>query len=540
MKFIKDILNANKINYLTTDDGFILDNNKIISVFLLKQNSEYSNINIKKINKNYYHKYKNYNRLVFYEDEIKSKPDLVKSMILNLVNKNEFKIRASKLDYREFKPKEYKEFFNKNHIDGYTPSSFGMGLFKENELICGMIFRRPYRGGGWEISRFCSKSGYKVYGGASKILKRWEKGLLVTYSNNRFSNGDVYKSIGFEEISSSNDFSYYYTDFEKRIWRFKCRKINKPEVKKYTERKQAKMGLFSKHFNHSNPVYRIYDLGQRKWMFSKSTENDDRLVQIYKFTDPKNKIYIGISYDAEHRKYQHISDPNGALYKPIKKYGIENMKFEIIATAFGRTNAEYLEKKIISQYNSYRKGYNRTDGGEGCSGGKKLTAEIVSLMKKELKNTELSYRALGKKYGVAEVTIRRIASGKIWSHVEPKIKINKKKGVTQESSKLKIKEVKEIKKMLRDGYNRKNISNKFNVKLPTIDAIASGRNWAHVKVKDYKEKSNQKYTNKLNWDLVKKIRKEFKEGKKQIELSKKYNLSRNTIANVVKNRTWKE
>lgn len=519
-------------------DHILLGNTVLKELDIIKD-SEYSNKSVKKINKKFYEKFKNYNRLVFYSDELEKKTEIVKSMILGATRTFNKKYRASKLELKDFKPSNYKEFFNKNHIDGYTPSKFGKGLFLNNELICAMIFRRPITSNsiGWEIARFCTKLNTKVHGGASKLLKNWNEGLLMTYSNNRFSNGDVYKKIGFESIKSSNDQSYYYTDFKTRIFRTKCRKLKNPEYKKYTEREQAKLGLFKNKIGHSKPLYRIYDLGQKKWIFHKNKE-DNRKVYIYKLTSPKGKHYIGISYDPYHRFYQHTCDKYGSMYKVIQKYGKENIQKKIIYVAFGRQNALYMEQIFIDQYDTYKNGYNQSEGGEGNFGGKKLNEKIILSIKKDIKTLPLSYRELAKKYDVNEVTIRNIQKGNIWSHVGEKY-TPKKQSVKQISTKLTIEDVKNIKTMLSNNINRSEIANKFNVTVMTIDAIATGRNWSHVKVDNYTEKTNKKCANKMTREIVEKIRKEYNEGSKQIVLSKKYNISRTTVKNIITYKTWK-
>lgn len=538
MHLLEQIFKDNSINFIKTQDHYLV-NDTIVKILYLKENSEFIDKDAKKTNLNFYNKNKKANRLVFFEDELIHKPKIITSMILGSQKRFSKKYRASKLELKDFKPSDYSDFFNKNHIDGYTPSTFGKGLFDGRELICGMIFRRPFSkyGGGWEIARYCTKLNTKVHGGASKIIKNWEEGLLVTYSNNRFSNGNVYEVLGFEPLESSKDQSYYYTDFTKRVYRTQCKKINKPEYKKYTEREQATMGLFAKRFNHTKPVYRVYDLGQKKWIYNKNII-ESRKVSIYKFTDPKGKSYIGISYDAEHRFFQHICDKNGPLYNAIQKYGKDQMKFEIIYVAFGRQNAEYMEKKFIHQYNTYYGGYNRSLGGEGCNGGRKLDENKVKKLKQEFQTENYSFREFAEKYNVSETTIRGIEKGKIWYGVGGEAPKKKRKLKTKSSS-LTAEQVKEIKTLLADNISRKEICEKFNIKISTVDSISSGRNWSHVEVPGFKPTINKKFSNTLNREKAEQIREEYKNGKQQVYLSKKYGVSRTTIKNIITYKTWK-
>lgn len=88
---------------------------------------------------------------------------------------------------------------------------------------------------------------------------------------------------------------------------------------------------------------------------------------IYKITNViNNKCYIGCSKNIELRWKQHKRIPKRkvAIYNAMRKYGIENFKFEIIEVCSERELYEK-EKFWIKYYNSYNNGYNETTGGEG-------------------------------------------------------------------------------------------------------------------------------------------------------------------------------
>lgn len=219
-------------------------------------------------------KEKNINILVIFEDEWcdSTKKELIKSMIKYRLGIFKQKIRASKLKLKKLdKNKYFRDFFDKNHLDGHTQASFAYGLFLGEKMISCMSFRRSFSDKCWEIARFASDSNYKIHGNAGKMVKKFKNEYnqkLVTYSNNRLSLGKTYKALGFKEITKTTDPSYYYTDFKTRLWRFKCRRINDPAIIAHypTEKAQAEGGVFSKKFlGHSKPLYKIYDYGHRKW-----------------------------------------------------------------------------------------------------------------------------------------------------------------------------------------------------------------------------------------------------------------------------------
>ena len=99
---------------------------------------------------------------------------------------------------------------------------------------------------------------------------------------------------------------------------------------------------------------------------------------IYLVTFPNGKMYIGqTTKDLEHRKSRHKSEVNlGSKYSfhmAINKYGFENLKWEMIDTAFNQEELNDKERYYIRKYRTYTRyknsnGYNRTLGGEGVRG----------------------------------------------------------------------------------------------------------------------------------------------------------------------------
>jgi hypothetical protein len=64
----------------------------------------------------------------------------------------------------------------------------------------------------YELIRFCNKKYINVIGGASKLLKYFERNYkpksLISYANRRWSKGDLYHKLGFtlSNISNPNKF----------------------------------------------------------------------------------------------------------------------------------------------------------------------------------------------------------------------------------------------------------------------------------------------------------------------------------------------
>jgi hypothetical protein len=208
-----------------------------------------------------------------FADEWVDKKDLIKAMIRHRLGIfADTKLRASKLELRKLNEnKNYRDFFNKFHIDGHTNSKFAVGLFYNNELICCASFRNNGHLKFLEIARFATDYNYYIHGGLGRILKSLGDKTILSYSNNRIGNGEIYKSLGFKEITDKKvKPSYWYTDLKNKKFRTSFQRIRNPEIlSSYpTEEKQALAGLLSKPFNHNKKIYKIYDYSHKKWLNS--------------------------------------------------------------------------------------------------------------------------------------------------------------------------------------------------------------------------------------------------------------------------------
>lgn len=97
-----------------------------------------------------------------------------------------------------------------------------------------------------------------------------------------------------------------------------------------------------------------------------------RTYKIYKVTNEiNNKVYIGKTNDFNKRKKEHtlydIND-NSIFHRALKKYGLNNFKWEIIDYAKTLEEINEKEKYYIKKYNTFKpNGYNMTKGGDGGS-----------------------------------------------------------------------------------------------------------------------------------------------------------------------------
>ena len=205
--------------------------------------------------------------LAVFEDEWRTKRPLVEAMIRwRLGRFSGVRLNARDLELvRLDRNCDFEEFFDRNHLDGHALASFAYGLRHNGRLVCCASYRTNFNGE-LEIARLATDYDVAVRGGAGRVIAA-QSGDLITFSNNRLSDGAVYRRLGFEHVAD-NPPSYWYTDGVERIWRFRCRRRNDPEILAAfpTETLQARGGVFSREFfGDDRPLFKIYDYGHRKW-----------------------------------------------------------------------------------------------------------------------------------------------------------------------------------------------------------------------------------------------------------------------------------
>jgi hypothetical protein len=210
-----------------------------------------------------------------FEDEWIHKSEIVKSIINSRLKINTLKVYARNCEIREVDTKQSKLFLDNNHIQGKINSKVSLGLYYKDELISLMTFGpkrislgSKSKNNEWELLRFCNKINTSVIGAASKLfkffIKKYNPKKILSYSDNRYFNGNLYDKLGFDFVSNTVP-NYYYVIKNKKYHRYNFRKdklvkdgydINKTEKEIMLERK----------------IYRIYDCGNKKWLWEKKYE----------------------------------------------------------------------------------------------------------------------------------------------------------------------------------------------------------------------------------------------------------------------------
>lgn len=237
------------------------------------------------------------------------------------------------------------------------------------------------------------------------------------------------------------------------------------------------------------------------------------MIGIYKFTNQlNNKSYIGQSIDIEKRKREHLRNAynynlDNSFYQALRKYGIINFSFEILEEC---EKERLNEREIywIQYYDTYKKGYNMTPGGDFNPSN---VPEIVQkrtekLLNDEKINAKLSHK--GEDNGNAKLTkvdvieIRKAYAqgkqisevyplyqekisysgfqacwlGKSWKEVMPEV-FQQRKAENNGGSKTSRNEIYQLRLDYMNGLTNKELQNKYNKTYETVRRIIKMERW---------------------------------------------------------------
>lgn len=205
--------------------------------------------------------------LTIFEDEWKSKRDIVLSIIKSKI-KPDTKIQARKCELVELPVSIAKDFYNKHHLQGssrHIKAAFGLSY--KGELVgassIGLHHRFKDR---ITLDRFCFKLNTQVVGGAGRLWSACKKWMVdnafervITWSDNRWSNGSLYKKLGFtleEEIKPD----YSYVNLAKPYYRLSKQSQKKSNTNCPTNKTEREWAA-------ENGLARIWDCGKKRWAF---------------------------------------------------------------------------------------------------------------------------------------------------------------------------------------------------------------------------------------------------------------------------------
>lgn len=218
----------------------------------------------------HYNKFLQCNKLgvklfTIFEDEWLNHESKCKNIIKSALGVFDNRIYARNCKFVEVSKNEANNFLDSYHLLGSSVSiRYNFGLKFENELVGLISLGKHHRklSDINVISRVCFCHGIQVVGGMSKMLKGCvDSGFkgLITWSDNRWSSGNMYLKSGFKlEAELPPDYSYVYK--KTRISKQSQKKSNTGCPSETTEREWA--------LQHG--LARIWDCGKKRWVFNDS------------------------------------------------------------------------------------------------------------------------------------------------------------------------------------------------------------------------------------------------------------------------------
>ena len=284
--FIQNILTKNNIYHITNNRSIISP--KELDIYIpskqiaIECNGVYSHSSKYKPSSYHIQKYKacklqNIQLLNIWEDWIKTKPEIIESILLNKLGICNNTIYARKTIIKEIDSKICNQFLDVNHIQGRSVATIRLGLYYKDELVSIMTFSPPRVNMGgknhkqqWELVRFCNKLNTRVIGSASKLLKYFIKTYnpksIASFSMNDISDGNLYKLLGFETDENISQ-SYWYIE-PKTMKRYHRSSFTKHEIVKRGWKDKIDNSWTEKQAMVEQGYFCIYDTGQQKWILN--------------------------------------------------------------------------------------------------------------------------------------------------------------------------------------------------------------------------------------------------------------------------------
>lgn len=205
---------------------------------------------------------KNIRLITIFSDEWQSKKNTIKQYLTVVLGQQSNSVWARKCDFQLINHVDAKKFFDENHIlQAPQRISWAGGLILDGSLEAVMCFRQHLEGV-YELSRFATKT--HVVGGASRLLKNFIKTKspteIFSFSDNRFSQGDIYRKLGFEQTGIVPPMQSYVENYSARHHKLA---MNKRKILKSNPHLSDKLSEWQ--LLQSLGYDRIWDCGKIKW-----------------------------------------------------------------------------------------------------------------------------------------------------------------------------------------------------------------------------------------------------------------------------------
>ena len=207
----------------------------------------------------------------------KNNKDSWKAKILNRINLSAKRVYARKCEIVDLSTETANDFLKRHHIQQGCVSQYRYGLVYAGELVAVMTFSKSRCGIGthrstdtYELVRYATSMC--VVGGASKLLANFVKNhnalKVISYSDNQYSIGAMYKILGFRMERETKGGYWYYDPVSKVSYH----RYN------FTKHKLVEQGFdvnkSESEIMRDRGFLRIFDCGSRTWVYS-TPENDE-------------------------------------------------------------------------------------------------------------------------------------------------------------------------------------------------------------------------------------------------------------------------
>jgi hypothetical protein len=206
--------------------------------------------------------------ITIYSDEWNNKKEVVKELArtkIGMANKSTF---ARKCELITVPSSVANEFYHNTHLqDPPKKLPINYGLMFDGKLCAVMSFFRK-NNNSYELTRFATEG--RVVGAASKLLQAFVRDCqpeeITSFSNNRYSDGNLYKTLGFVEIGEVPPMQEYVFGYASRL--------HKRGIGKHIA--ESKGGKSEWQAARDIGCDRIWDCGKKKWALYPNSKSKQR------------------------------------------------------------------------------------------------------------------------------------------------------------------------------------------------------------------------------------------------------------------------
>ena len=207
-----------------------------------------------------------------FEDEWINHREICESKLKQIcgLNRNP-KIYGRKCEIREITNKnEAYEFLDKNHIQGKTGFTVGLGAYHGGKLVGVMTFKKE-KEGYWDLNRFATDINYQCVGIGGKLFKYFIRNYPFTeiksFADRRWTTdptNNLYTKLGFEFDSYVPPSYWYYNSKISRIERFHKFGFRKQHLHKQYD---LPLTMTEREMTTALGYTRIWDCGLIKYIY---------------------------------------------------------------------------------------------------------------------------------------------------------------------------------------------------------------------------------------------------------------------------------